>query len=225
MIAHQLRDLQGAETAYLKALETRESDHFSSVDLGIVSYKARHNLGLEYEAMGRADLAEVQWRNSRVNGSQFAPSRRAMIERMLQQRRLETARIEINGMLCASTLRCDGLLLDGMLQETLGNIQDATRCLKDAVKAFPDHEEPLQALCRLLFEHDQLPEAEIATQAILARNPHDAAAYHNLGAISLRQEKLTEAILAFRRSLELRPDAEMTKEQLDAALLALAHKE
>jgi len=79
--------------------------------------------------------------------------------------------------------------------------------------------------CRLLFEHDQLPEAEIATQAILARNPDDAAAFHNLGVISLRREKLTEAILAFRRSLELRPDAEMTKEQLDAALLALAHKE
>ena len=46
MLAHSIGDLQGAEAAYLKVIHTRNSDQFSSVDPGIMSYKARHNLGL-----------------------------------------------------------------------------------------------------------------------------------------------------------------------------------
>jgi len=122
-------------------------------------------------------------------------------------------------MLCDSTLRCDGLLLEGLLQERLGNIQDATRWLQVAVKEFPDREEPLQALCRLLFEHEALPEAEVAIEELLRRTPIDAAAYHNLGVVLVRQGKQDRAIHAFQKSLELRPDAEMTQASLDAVLL------
>jgi len=218
VVAHSLGQLQDAESAYLKAIRPRSRDRFSSIDPGIASYKARHNLGLVYEAMGQADLAEVQWRNSTVNHSQFALSRRVMIERMIQKRRLQTAQVEIEGMLCDSVLRCDGLLLKGLLQETLGNIQDATRWLEDAVREFPDREEPLQALCRLLFDHEAWPEAEIAIEELLRRTPGDAAAYHNLGVVLVRQGKQEEAIQAFQQSLELRPDAAMTQASLDAAL-------
>ena len=62
------------------------------------------------------------------------------------------------------------------------------------------------------------PEAEIATEELLRRTPGDAAAYHNLGVKLVRQGKQDEAIQAFQKSLQLRPDAAMTQASLDAAL-------
>jgi len=218
VVAHSLGQLQDAESAYLKAIRPRSRARFSSIDPGIASYKARHNLGLVYEAMGRADLAEVQWRNSTVNHSQFALSRRVMIERMIQQRRRETAQVEIEGMQSDGSLRCDGLILEARLEESAGNIENAKRWLEVAVKESPDREEPLQALCRLLFDHEASPEAEIAIEELLRRTPGDATAYHNLGVVLVRQGKQDRAIQAFQKSLELRPDAAMTQASLDAAL-------
>jgi tetratricopeptide (TPR) repeat protein len=225
MLQHSAGKLQEAEATYLELLRERSTEHFSSVDPGIVNYKARHNLGLVYDSMNRTDLAEAQWRNATVKRSQYEPSRRAMVELLIRQGRLQTARVEIERMLADSSLRCNGLILQSLLEESQGDVESAKRWLEDAVKEFPDREEPWQAMCRLLFDHELLAEAEHAIQELLRRNPDDAAAYHNLGVVYMRQEKPNDAIRAFKWSLELRPDAEMTKEQLDAALLALARKE
>jgi len=218
VLAHNRGYLQVAESAYLEAIQPRDRDNFSSIDPGIASYKTRHNLGLVYEAMRRADLAEVQWRSSTVDHSQFAPSRQAMIERLIQQRRFQTAQVEVEEMLGDSELRCHGLILEGVLEETQGNIEKAKRRLEDVVKEFPARDDPRQALCRLLFDGGPMSEAETAIQELLRRSPKDAAAYHHLGVVFVRQGKLDEAIDAFQRSLELRPNATMTKESLDAAL-------
>ncbi|MBC8357169.1 MAG: tetratricopeptide repeat protein [Planctomycetes bacterium] len=220
MLAHSLGRLQESESAYLEVLQPGDSDHFSSVDPGIVSYKARHNLGLVYEAMERLDLAEVQWRNANVNHLQYAPSRRAMIDLLIRQARLQSAQIDIEQMLSDSSVRCDGLILSGLVEEVRGNTEDAKRWLEDAVNEYPDREEPIQALCRLLFEHEMLAEAEIAIERLLSQSPIDAAAYHNLGVVLERQGKRPAAVKALQRSLELRPDESMTQEQLDSVLSA-----
>ena len=92
-LAHAAGLLDEAEQAYLKILTSSTSDRFSSVDPGISSYKARHNLGLVYVDMGRSDLAEVQWRNAVGETRSFEPSRHALVETLVHQHRVISASI------------------------------------------------------------------------------------------------------------------------------------
>ena len=98
MLLNSGGDLSGAEAAYLEVITAHISDHLSSVDPGIMSYKARHNLRLVYDAMERCDLAEVQWRNSSADNSPYVPSRRALVDLLVRQGRVQSAQVEIDCM-------------------------------------------------------------------------------------------------------------------------------
>ena len=54
--------LPDAERSYQRVLTDREEPHFSSIDLGLRTFKARHNLAIVYVDMERLDLAEKEWR-------------------------------------------------------------------------------------------------------------------------------------------------------------------
>lgn len=121
MLQHSTGKLEEAEATYLELLQDRRTEHFSSVDPGTVSYKARHNLGIVYDSMNRPDLAETQWRNATVKHVQYEPSRQAMVELLIRQRRLQAARIEIEHMLNDPRLRHDALILQGLFEEYLSD--------------------------------------------------------------------------------------------------------
>ncbi len=53
-----------AEAAYIELLVGHKQRHFSSLDPGILGFKARHNLAAVYRELGRTDLAELQWRQA-----------------------------------------------------------------------------------------------------------------------------------------------------------------
>jgi GT2 family glycosyltransferase/2-polyprenyl-3-methyl-5-hydroxy-6-metoxy-1,4-benzoquinol methylase len=62
MLHHHFGRLREAETAYLQVLSAREERHLTSIDQGLAGFKARHNLAIVYEDMGRFNEAEAQWR-------------------------------------------------------------------------------------------------------------------------------------------------------------------
>ncbi len=62
MLLLETRDLGGAEACLLKLLGLPARQQFTSVDAGLVSYKARYLLGEVYEAQGRLEEARQQWR-------------------------------------------------------------------------------------------------------------------------------------------------------------------
>jgi len=62
MLHHHLGRLNEAAYFYLRVLNDPEERHFTSIDRGLAGYKARHNLALVYDDMGRLDEAEQQWR-------------------------------------------------------------------------------------------------------------------------------------------------------------------
>ncbi len=62
MLEHQLGRLDDAVRSYKTVLEAPVDRHFSSVDIGLAGYKARHNLALVYEDLGEMDLALQEWR-------------------------------------------------------------------------------------------------------------------------------------------------------------------
>jgi GT2 family glycosyltransferase/2-polyprenyl-3-methyl-5-hydroxy-6-metoxy-1,4-benzoquinol methylase len=61
MLQHQLGRLEAAVQSYTAVLNDTAERHFASVDWGITGHKARHNLALVLEDLGRFEEAEAQW--------------------------------------------------------------------------------------------------------------------------------------------------------------------
>jgi tetratricopeptide (TPR) repeat protein len=221
MAAHALGRLDEAEQAYRGALANREERHFSSVDPGIIGYKARHNLALVYEARGRDDLAELQWRQAVAESPAFREGQRCLGESLLRRRRYVSAEVHIENMLTQPLLRSAAKVLRAQLAGLRGEPEAARRELEDAVAAAATSSESLQPLCRLLFEHGHLEDARQALHRLVELCPEDGAAHHNLGLVYLRLGQAENAIAWLRESLRLRPKAILTWEQLAQTLDAL----
>lgn len=216
ILSHALGQLDEAEQSYLAAIASHPGGHFASFDPGVASYKSRHNLALVYQDMGQAGFAEVQWRQTA--STSVVPGRRSIVETLLQQHRLCTAEIELEGMLEDPHLRCDSLVLSGLLAEARGDMTKAKDQLWWALSEYPDDRYTLRSLCRFLFERGEMPEAEEALQRLTAAEPNDGSAHHNLGIVYTALGRRTEAIESFRRSLEVRPESSETQRLLADAL-------
>ena len=62
MLHHASGRFSAAIEDYLTILKPQTDRHFSSRDVGILGYKARHNLALVYEDVGQPDKAIAEWR-------------------------------------------------------------------------------------------------------------------------------------------------------------------
>ena len=62
ILHHHFGRLRDAEQTYFRVLNGQEERHFSSIDRALTGFKARHNLAIVYDEMGRLDKAEEQWR-------------------------------------------------------------------------------------------------------------------------------------------------------------------
>ncbi len=64
MVLHQVGRLEDAVNDYQRILELEPEQKFSSLDIGILGYKARHNLAVVYVAQKRLVAAEVEFREA-----------------------------------------------------------------------------------------------------------------------------------------------------------------
>ena len=74
LILRGMGDWKGAEACLLRLLQSREGDHFASVDPGLRGYKARHNLAVLYQDQGRLEEAKAQWRAVTAERPDFIPA-------------------------------------------------------------------------------------------------------------------------------------------------------
>lgn len=74
MVEHQLGRLESAAANYQIVLQPTSDRHFVSIDAGLAGYKARHNLALVYEDLGRHDLAEAQWQAILAERPDYRPA-------------------------------------------------------------------------------------------------------------------------------------------------------
>lgn len=112
-LAHQLAgQLEQAVSVFQELLRLgSRGDYIASVDVGILSYKASHNLGAVYEQMGRLQEAEQCWRQVIAEQADFLPAWLALGEVLISGRR--DAEVEAlaqraegaNGNLAADLLR------------------------------------------------------------------------------------------------------------------------
>jgi len=74
LVRREHGDRVGAERCFLHLMEHWEGSHFASLDTGLRSHKARHNLAVLYREQGRLAEAEAQWRAALAEQPQFTPA-------------------------------------------------------------------------------------------------------------------------------------------------------
>jgi glycosyltransferase involved in cell wall biosynthesis len=214
-MAHQECRFRSAEEAYLDVLDRRREQQFSSVDMGIFTYKSRHNLALLYENMEQLRLVEMQWRHIIAEKPYYRVGWRGLVESLIMQHKFEAAKVEIEHMTSVKALHCLALQLASCLAEALGDSDVAARHIRQALEEYPDDVETLEANCKYLFQRGEPSEAKVALERLAALTPCNGAVWRNLGVINLRLGLRNEAIADYETSIRLRPDSEATRREFE----------
>lgn len=218
VLLHETGFPREAARAYEEVLGHRGERHFSSLDRGIVGFKARQNLAVVASDLGDLAGAEEQWRAVVREVPGYRPGWRGLGEALLRQGKVGEAEEAAALLAGDAALRVEGLVLGGRVAAACGDVETARRRFAEASAAGPDDREARNALCQFLFEHGTAGEAEEALRGLLKADPSDASAHHNLGTLYLRSRRYDEAAAAFRESLRHRPDAAATHLNLGYAL-------
>jgi GT2 family glycosyltransferase/tetratricopeptide (TPR) repeat protein len=190
-------DLPGAEACLTRALAGQEGDHFASVDAGLKGYKTRHNLAVVYHRQGRHAEAEAQWRAVVAEQPNFLPGWLGVAEACLGRQDwdgLEAAlqRLERlpQGALEAGVLRGRGLL-------ARREFAAAIALLRAVAASHPKAVGPRVILSHaLLQEGKDSAAAEQALRDVLALEPDNQEARHNLAVLLGPQRQGTDALFA-----------------------------
>lgn len=218
VLLHDLGRPADAARAYEDLLGRPDGRHFSSVDRGIGGFKARQNLAIVYQALGRVAEAVAQWRAITEAEPAYRPGWRGLAEALLDQGRLNEARAVVADLRRATSAPMgEADYLAGLVARSAGDLSGALRQFRRAVRALPFDPEPLRELSRALFEEGPLDEAEETLAGLADLRPDDPAALRNLGAVRLRLGNAPGALAALEASLLLRPGDDTTAELRDQA--------
>jgi tetratricopeptide (TPR) repeat protein len=218
VLLQELGRMAEAERAYLDVLDNHEERHFASIDRGLKGFKTRQNLAVLYTDMGRHEEAERQWREVIREVPGYRAGWRGLGDALLRQGKHDEAETLARELIRGGVRRDEGCLLDSRLAAARGDVAGARDGLGAALRAAPGDLDIRRMLCHLLFAHGDLAEAERAQRELIARDPADAWALHNLGTLSLRMRRYGEAERACRESLRLRPGSAVTHLHLGYAL-------
>jgi tetratricopeptide (TPR) repeat protein len=185
LLRQEAGDLEGARACYLQLLAgPRPAGHFASVDPGLRTYRARHQLALICRRLGQDADAEPLWRTALAERPGFAPARLALAELYLDQARwpdLEEQARHFDalpgGELEAALLRARGHLARREFDRARAAAEQAVRRWPEALPA------------RVLLSHvllqagTDLDAAERAVRAVLELAPDHPNARHNLAVL------------------------------------------
>jgi GT2 family glycosyltransferase/tetratricopeptide (TPR) repeat protein/2-polyprenyl-3-methyl-5-hydroxy-6-metoxy-1,4-benzoquinol methylase len=210
-------DLQRAEQTFLHLLSNKpKGDYLASVDTGIFSYKARHNLGAVCEQLGKPANAEGCWRQVVAEQSDFLPSWLALGELLISQGRKDDLEN-----LTRQAERCDSVmayLLRGRAALKQGDLLKAEASFRDAVEKEPHTEEGCRFLSHTLLQRGERREVESILRHLIELAPDDGEAHHNLASLLLEQGRASEAVMHYQHAIRLRPQYLPSQQMLQEAL-------
>jgi GT2 family glycosyltransferase/tetratricopeptide (TPR) repeat protein len=201
-LLHERRRREEAVATLQDLLEHPDERHFASVVRGITGYLTRQHLAVVYKELGQLANAEDQWRRVVEEKPRYMPGWQGLGDVLVEQQKWTEADAIAQRLAGEKDLRCAAMLLRAQMAAAQGKVKEARRQLEKAKAKYPRDLGPLQALCRLLFEHGEAGEAERALQELIRRDPEDGAAHHNLGTLCLRLGRPPEAVDHYRRSLQ-----------------------
>ncbi|WP_246539312.1 glycosyltransferase [Telmatocola sphagniphila] len=182
MMLRERGDIPGAEACFKDLINTRESNHFASVDTGLRGYKARHNLAILYMEQGRFGDAQEQWQQVLESEPTFLPALAGFAE--------IAARLNNKAIFESYLQRMSQLGPTGEIEaESLWvryymNLNEFSRVRDRLFKAIEKY--PQSVLLRTHLTHALLREGkdpQVAQKALLdllELDPNNAEAKHNL---------------------------------------------
>eukprot|EP00913_Durusdinium_trenchii_P013432 g12613.t1 len=220
MLSHDFGRLEEAVEAYQQVLQESTDRQFSSVDVGISGYKARHNLAIVYGELNEYEAAESQWRRAVEDRPDYRPGWNGLGDTLIQRRRLREADKLGQELMHRPSreLKAAGRILRAKVAAARDDRETAYALLHAAVEASPQDLEVMHELSRLLFEQGDFQRAEPVLQSLAELAPDDPSVRHNLGTVFLQSGRFREAAGAFRESLRLRPDSPETERLLAHAV-------
>jgi GT2 family glycosyltransferase/tetratricopeptide (TPR) repeat protein len=205
ILAHHAGRLQAAVDAYVAVLAGSGERHFSSIDRGIVGFKARHNLALVYEDLGDEQKAIQQWELIINEVPEYPNGWRGLIDNYLRTGKYGPAEAVIERMMQIKRLHGEAFRALAQVAIAHGDLVRAKRNLLEGDQACAGQEEPLRSLCHFLFEHGEPTETVSALVRLSALVPEDASVQHNLATAYLRIGDASLALRSFDEALRLRP--------------------
>lgn len=200
MLEHQQGQWDAAARSYLRVLEPETSRQFTSVDVGLSGFKARHNLALVYEDAGKFELAEQQWITILDEHSDYRPAQIGRIDCLLRQQRLNQATEAIEALPFQNPAIPEVYRLRARLAEMDHRLPDAARELELGLQVHQDSPILLRELARMNYEVGDYVSASGLLQRLTAAAPNDATAWRNLGVVLLHLDQHSDAKVAFARA-------------------------
>ena len=215
MLLHQSGRLEKAAGVYRRILAETTDRHFASVDAGIAGIKARHNLAIVYEDLGRLEDAEVEWRAVVSESPGNRTAWRRIGELLLQSGRSSELRTLIDDLARrGGGLAAEGLILTAKFYERSGDSAMCRQILEEAARRSPDDRIVLDELCRILFEGDDASPAVDGPETLGKPDLENAAARHNLGLAYERCSHYEQAIDSYQAALKIDAARSNTRERL-----------
>jgi tetratricopeptide (TPR) repeat protein len=182
-------DLDGGKACLLALLSARPDPHFASVADGLQGYRTRHQLGRICWRQGQAGEAEQMWRAALAERPGFIPSWLGLGDLLLAQQRwseVEEVAHTLEGLPGAEV---EAVLLRTRTCQARQDYPAARAVVGPALEHWPQAL-PLRIVHShvLLQEHTDLAAAEQALHVVLALDPANAEARHNLSLLRAERE-------------------------------------
>lgn len=201
-----------AKAAYQAAVSCPLDDHFSSVDMGILGYKAFHNLGGLCQILRDYAGAREWWLKAVADAPQFLPSALALFDAAVEVGDFASAERMLHAVQTTDPTCADAPLLRSRLAAAQGNRTGAEAALQEAIVLSPDSVQARLALVRCLLAEERLAEAETHLHALEQAEVAEAA--YCLGIMANRRSDLPAALRWMERAALLNPDHAETKVQI-----------
>jgi GT2 family glycosyltransferase/predicted Zn-dependent protease len=193
LMALEAKDFARAEPGLLRLLETRPGQYFGSADDGVRGYRTRHLLAGHYAEQGRGCEAEIHLRVAVAQRPRFTPGWLALGELYLRQSRwadLDEAvrRLEGEGAAVeAAVFRARG-------HQARNELPAARRELEELLPRAPQALGPRVLLSHILLQDNRDPAAaETVLREVIALDPGNGEARHNLSVLLSRQGRPIDA--------------------------------
>jgi tetratricopeptide (TPR) repeat protein len=200
----------------LNAMQTDTSDHFGSVDVGILGPKRRMALARAILNLDRYREAADELRKLLADG--FPDAGALLYEAALNRRDLMVAEEALNALLRLNLPDERWCIARARLSEAMGQPPESS--LYPLIQALPAEPAPYLVLSRILLERGDHARAMPLLQALSNLGVAEGAI--NMGILYAQRGQLQPALDAYSRALALDPNNEMAKSQIEAFERAIA---
>jgi tetratricopeptide (TPR) repeat protein len=187
-LRHDGGDVRGTEECLLRLLAMPAGTYFASLDVGLRGYKTRHQLAGLYQQQGRTVEAEAQWRAVLAERPDFVPAWLGLGELYLAAGRWADLDQVAHGLEAQTVAALDGAILRARAHLLRREFAEARRLVEQILAQAPQGLGPRVLLSHVLLQEGRdWAAVEQALQAVLALDPNNAEARHNLEVLRHRQ--------------------------------------